>query len=131
MVRAGVPQSVAMSISGHRTVSTFLRYDIASDADKREALRAVSQQVMTGTANVVTISGDVEELSDEAPQLPVLSSRLLSVAPADLARPRARGGNRKRTDSGRRSRKHSLDPVAYCPRINELRGAGQRACEDL
>ena len=40
--RAGVPQSVAMSISGHRTVSTFLRYDIASDEDKRDALRAVA-----------------------------------------------------------------------------------------
>jgi integrase len=41
MVRAGVNQSVAMSLSGHRTVSVFLRYDIASDKDKREALRAM------------------------------------------------------------------------------------------
>jgi hypothetical protein len=32
-----------MSISGHRTVSTFIRYDIASDEDKREALRAVAE----------------------------------------------------------------------------------------
>lgn len=39
MVRAGVPQSVAMSISGHRTVSMFLRYNITSDDDKRDALR--------------------------------------------------------------------------------------------
>ncbi len=38
MVRAGVPQAVAMSISGHRTVSMFLRYNIASEDDKREAL---------------------------------------------------------------------------------------------
>jgi integrase len=43
MVRAGVPQSVAMSLSGHRTVSVFLRYDIASDRDKREALRATEK----------------------------------------------------------------------------------------
>jgi integrase len=40
MVRAGVPQSVAMSLSGHRTVSVFIRYDIASEKDKRAALRA-------------------------------------------------------------------------------------------
>jgi integrase len=38
MVRAGVPQSVVMAISGHRTISTFLRYDIASEEDKRAAL---------------------------------------------------------------------------------------------
>lgn len=38
LIRAGVPQSVVMSISGHRTISTFLRYDIASEEDKRSAL---------------------------------------------------------------------------------------------
>jgi len=39
MVRAGVPQSVAMSISGHRTMSMFMRYNITSGEDQREALR--------------------------------------------------------------------------------------------
>ena len=39
MVRAGVPQSVAMRISGHVTTSVFLRYDIASEEDKRAALQ--------------------------------------------------------------------------------------------
>lgn len=39
-IRAGVAQSVVMSISGHRTVSTFLRYNITSDADQRQALAA-------------------------------------------------------------------------------------------
>jgi integrase len=39
MVRAGVPQSVAMSISGHKTVSTFLRYNITDGKDQREALQ--------------------------------------------------------------------------------------------
>jgi integrase len=39
-IRAGVPQSVVMSISGHRTVSTFLRYNITNDADQRAALEA-------------------------------------------------------------------------------------------
>lgn len=38
MVRAGVPQSVAMRISGHKTAAVFMRYDIASEDDKREAL---------------------------------------------------------------------------------------------
>jgi integrase len=45
MVRAGVPQSVAMSISGHRTISMFLRYNITSGADQREAFRKVEQHL--------------------------------------------------------------------------------------
>jgi len=42
-----------MAISGHKTISTFLRYDIASDADKREALRAAEQQA--AGSNVVPL----------------------------------------------------------------------------
>ncbi len=38
MVRAGTPQSVAMSISGHKTNAMFIRYSITSDQDQRKAL---------------------------------------------------------------------------------------------
>jgi integrase len=38
MIRAGTPQSTVMGINGHRTVSTFLRYDITSEEDKVAAL---------------------------------------------------------------------------------------------
>ncbi len=37
LIRAGVPQSVAMAISGHRTASVFRRYDITSEEDLRAA----------------------------------------------------------------------------------------------
>lgn len=45
MIRAGVPQSVVMSLSGHRTVSMFLRYNITSDADRRDALRRLDDHL--------------------------------------------------------------------------------------
>jgi integrase len=41
MIRAGVPQSVAMSINGHRTTSMFLRYNITSGDDSRRAVRSL------------------------------------------------------------------------------------------
>lgn len=39
MIRGGVPQSVAMRVTGHRSDSMFRRYDVASLDDKLEALR--------------------------------------------------------------------------------------------
>jgi len=40
MDRAGVPQAVVMSITGHRTPSIYLRYNISDDRDRRKALRS-------------------------------------------------------------------------------------------
>jgi Phage integrase family len=55
MVNAGVPQNIAMKISGHRTDSMFRRYAIVAESDLRTALRRTKDYLKTVQENVVAM----------------------------------------------------------------------------
>lgn len=56
LIRAGVPQAIAMQITGHLTEETFRRYNIVDDRDLTNAMESVGAmlgaQVQTPTVVV-------------------------------------------------------------------------------
>ncbi len=58
LLQAGVPQAVAMTITGHKTDSMFRRYAIVEVEQQREALRraAVYRQKQAERQKVTTIN---------------------------------------------------------------------------
>ncbi len=63
MVRAGIPERVAMMVSGHKTRSVFDRYNIVNDSDLK--LAAQKQEAYL-KSQMGTISGTVQGFKEKS-----------------------------------------------------------------
>jgi integrase len=62
LTRAGVPETVAMKMTGHKTRAVFDRYDITDETDLADASRKL--QELTGTIAGTNAKSDAEALKD-------------------------------------------------------------------
>ena len=63
LVRSGISEHIAMKISGHKTRSTFDRYDIVSDSDLRDAARKLE---VSRQAQIAEMAAQAQQSQQQA-----------------------------------------------------------------
>lgn len=63
-MRAGVPETVVMKISGHKTRSVFDRYNITSEDDLRQAAHRLGKYIQRKKGTLSGTLDGIGEFSD-------------------------------------------------------------------
>jgi hypothetical protein len=89
LVRAGVPERVAMQMTGHKTRSGFERYNIVSGGDLKEAAKKLNQF----SKSAGTVSGTVASKVSNPSDAPLESTPATSMPGGGIEPPRPLRGN--------------------------------------
>jgi integrase len=108
LVRAGVSDTIAMKMTGHKTGSVFDRYDITSEEDLAEASRRL--QTLTGTITGTIWTSDTDAIKTRLAKV-VRTKRLVGGPPGDRTRDTViKSDYRPKFREMRRTSVHRLSP---------------------